>query len=344
MKSASIKDIAKKTGVSATTVSIVVNGKGKDRKISDKLISEILEVAEELNYRPNQFAKSLRTGKTFTLGLIVDDISNYFFGHLARIVEEEANKYGYTVMFCNSENNEGKARDVLGSLLDKQMDGYIIAPTSGMLSEIKKLIDDKKPLVLIDRYIPSLVSSYVTIDNYKGAFESVEHFVSRGYKNIAVVINETDQVQILERFEGYKAGLQKHGLPFRPALVKKVSFKYNEQKTVREIEGFLTKNPSVDAILFTSNRLGICGLESLRNLNKRIAADIAVICFDDNDLFRLGVPGITVVSQPIKQIGKQAVKILLDKVDGKNAAEKQVVLEPDLLVRESTPIKGEASQ
>src|SRR5438874_2372402 len=163
MRKVSIKDIAREIGVSATTVSIVLNGQGKERKISDRIIEEITRVADTLNYRPNQFAKGLRTGKTFTIGLIVDDISNFFFGHLARVVEEEANRFGYTVMFCNSENNEGKARNVLGSLIDKQMDGYIIAPTLGMLPEIEHLGRDKKAVVLIDRYFQELPCSYVTI-------------------------------------------------------------------------------------------------------------------------------------------------------------------------------------
>lgn len=339
MKKVSIKDIAKKTGVSATTVSIVMNGQGKERKISDKMILEIGQVAKLLNYRPNQFAKSFRTGKTNTLGLIVDDISNFFFGHLARTVEEEADKFGYTVMFCNSENNEGKARNVLGSLLDKQMDGYIIAPTSSMLSDIEKLIIEKKPLVLIDRYFKSLPGSYVAIDNYKGAFESVTHFIKQGYKNIALVINETEQIQIQERFEGYKSALRKHDLPFKPELVKKISFKYNDQKIVKEIEAFLKANSSIDALLFTANNLGINGLESLRNLNIRVASDIGVICFDDNDLFRLGSPGITVVSQPIKAIGKNAIKILLDKIDKKETEEKHVILTPNFIIRDSTPVK-----
>src|ERR1043165_2577290 len=158
MKKVSIKDIAREAGVSLTTVSIVLNGQGKERKISEKMIEQITRVADELNYRPNQFAKGLRTGKTYTLGLIVDDISNYFFGHLAKFVEEEADRFGYTVMFCNSENNEGKARNVLGTLLDKQMDGYIIAPTAGMISEIDRLVRSKKPVVLIDRYFRNVDS------------------------------------------------------------------------------------------------------------------------------------------------------------------------------------------
>src|SRR5665647_1281176 len=195
MKKTSIKDIAKKAGVSITTVSIVLNGNGTERKISQEMIKKILEVAEILNYRPNLFARNLRTGKTFTLGLIVDDISNFFFGHLAKAVEEEADKFGYTVMFCSSENDEGKARNVLGSLLYKQMDGYIIAPTSSMIAEMQQLVEENTPVVLIDRFLQEVAASYVTIDNYKGSFDSVTHLVKQGYTRIAVVTNDTEQNQ-----------------------------------------------------------------------------------------------------------------------------------------------------
>ncbi len=342
MKKASLKDIAKKTGVSVTTVSIVLNGNGKERKISDSVIAKIERVAEKLYYRPNQFAKSLRTGKTFTLGLIVDDISNFFFAHLSKIVEEEADKFGYTVMFCSSENDEGKARNVLKILLDKQMDGYLIAPTLSMLPDVLQLIAEKRPLVLIDRFFQNATASYVTLDNYKGAYDSVDYFASQGYKNIALITNETEQIQMQERFEGYKDALKKNKLSFLPALVKKISFKSEDEKIVIQIEKFLKARPSIDAILFTSNNLGVLGLESLRNLGKKVARDIGVICFDDNDLFRLASPGISVISQPIKQIGKNAIKILIDQIENKDIGQKHIVLSPNLIIRDSTPAKAMA--
>ncbi len=339
MKKVSIKDIARKAGVSHTTVSIVMNGKGEERKISKKMIDQVTKVADELNYRPNRFAISLRTGKTYTLGLIVDDISNFFFGHLAKSVEEEANRYGYTVMFCNSKNDEGTARNVLDSLLEKQMDGYIIAPTANMLPEIKRLMNEKMPVVLIDRFFQSLAASYVTLNNFKGAFDSVTHLVKQGYSRIALITNDTDQIQIRDRVEGYTTGLQKNGLPVLPELALKVPFSYSDQKIIGTIENFVKANKSIDSILFTSNNLGIPGLESLRNLGKKVATDIAVICFDDNDLFRLASPAITVVSQPIRMIGKNAVKILLEQMENRDMKEVHSVLPPNLIVRDSTPVR-----
>ncbi|HEX2845122.1 MAG TPA: LacI family DNA-binding transcriptional regulator [Chitinophagaceae bacterium] len=340
MNKVSIKDIAQKAGVSITTVSIVLNGNGTERKISPSKIKKIMDVAAELNYRPNQQAKSLRTGKTYTLGLIVDDISNFFFSHLAKTVEEEADKFGYTVMFCSSENDEGKSRNVLGTLLNKQMDGYLIAPTSGMQQEINQLVQENKPLVLVDRFFQNSSASYVALDNYKGTFDSVTHLAKQGYSKIAIVTNDSEQIQLQERFEGYKTALRKHKIPFVPEYVKKIPFKFSAQKTVREIESFVAANPDIDAILFTSNNLGIPGLEGLRNLNKKVGNDIAVICFDDNDHFRLASPSITVISQPIRAIGKNALKILLDQIDKKELKQVKSVLLPNLIVRESTPVKA----
>ena len=340
MKKVSIKDIAKKAGVSHTTVSIVINGKGAERKISVAMIDKIMKVAQKLNYRPNQFAKSFRTGKTFTIGLIVDDISNFFFGHLAKAVEEEAGKFGYTVMFCNSENDEGKARNVLGSLVEKRMDGYIIAPTVSMAPEINHLKTEGKPIVLIDRFVPNIEAAYVTIDNFKGAYDSVSHLVENGYNKIAIVTNETEQIQLVQRLEGYISALRKHKLRYSPARVKKIPFHYSEKKKIKEIENFLKEQTDIDAILFTSNNLGIPGVESLKNLNEKIAEDIAVICFDDNDLFRLSSPAITVVAQPIRQMGRHAVKMLMDQIELNGSyQEESFVLPPNLIVRDSTPVK-----
>ena len=159
MKPVSIKDIAGQVGVSTTTVSFVLNGKAKEKRISDDLKNRILEVAASLNYRPNQVARGLRTGQTHTLGLIIEDISNPFFANLAKAVEAEADKFGYTVMFCSTENNEQKASSLLHMLKHRQMDGFIITPTQGMESEVKRLGEEGRPVVLIDRYFTDLETS-----------------------------------------------------------------------------------------------------------------------------------------------------------------------------------------
>ncbi len=335
-KKVSLKDIAEKAGVSVTTVSIVLNGRAKDMKISEAMARKILALGEKMNYRPNHFAKGLRTGKTNTIGLIVDDISNYFFGHLANIVEEEADKLGYTVMFCSSENNEGKSRHILNMLVDKHMDGYIIAPTKAMLPELEKLVKEKKPAVLIDRYYQQLDSSYVTIDNVNGSLEAVNYLAKKGYRRIALVTNFTDQLQMIQRMEGYQQGLNQNHLQLDQQIIKKIPFGLTDEKVVKEIKDFVELNENkMDAIFFTSNNLGVAGLEALRSIGKRIPDDISVICFDDNDLFRLGMPGISVVSQPIKDIAKKAVEILIQQINQRSTTVEHIVLKTVMIERES---------
>ena len=335
-KKVSIKDIAAAAGVSATTVSIVLNGRAREMKISETMARKVERLAEKLQYRPNHFAKGLRTGKTNTIGLIVDDISNYFFGHLAKVVEEEADKKGYTVMFCSSENNEGKSRNILNMLVDKHMDGYIIAPTTFMLPEIEQLLEEKRPTVLIDRYFPDLNSNYVTVDNYQGSLDAINHLASKGIRKIALVTNDTDQLQMQQRIDGYMEGLTKNAIQPHKSLVKKIPFGWPEQKQVKELAQFFMKQKDkFEAVFFTSNNLGVAGLEAFSNLGISVPEQVSVICFDDNDLFRLGKPGITVMSQPIKQMAKKAVEVLVKQIEQTGTAPSHIVLSTQLVERAS---------
>jgi LacI family transcriptional regulator len=334
MKAVSIKDIANQVGVSTTTVSFVLNGKAKEKRISEDLKNRILKVAASLNYRPNQVARGLRTGQTNTLGLIIEDISNPFFANLAKVVEEEADKFGYTVMFCCTENNEQKASSLLHMLKHRQMDGFIITPTAGMENEVRKLGEEKRPVVLIDRYFPDLDTSYVTVDNYKGAFDATSRLISSGYTRIGLVTTMSRQVQMQKRKEGFLGALEKHHVTRNQALIFELGFDYTHDEAINQISSFIIKQ-EIDAVFFTTNYLGVFGLESLRQCGKKIPGDIGVICFDDNDLFRLGTPAISVIAQPIEQIGQQAVASLLAQLKEKDKLPRKIMLEPKFLQRES---------
>jgi LacI family transcriptional regulator len=239
-------------------------------------------------------------------------------------------------MFCSSENNEGKSRHILNMLVDKHMDGYIIAPTKAMLPELEKLVKEKKPAVLIDRYYDQLDSSYVTIDNINGSLEAVNYLAKRGHRKIALVTNLTDQLQMMQRMEGYQQGLKKSKIQLNQEIIKKIPFGLSDENVVKEIKEFVELNVNkIDCIFFTSNNLGVAGLEALRSIGKRIPDDISVICFDDNDLFRLGMPGISVVSQPIKEIAKKAVEILIKQINQRLTTVEHIVLKTVMIERES---------
>jgi LacI family transcriptional regulator len=336
MKSVSIKDIANEVGVSTTTVSFVLNGKAKEKRISEDLKNEILKIASRLNYRPNQIARGLRTGQTHTLGLIVEDISNPFFANLAKVVEEEADKFGYTVMFCCTENSEAKASSLINMLKHRQMDGFIITPTPGMEEDIRKLTLERRPLVLIDRYFPGLDSSYVTVDNFRGAYEATRYLVNKGYKKIGLITLESEQVQMEKRHEGYLRALRDSGIEVAEDLVLRVPYDLDKDTVVSLISEHIRKNKP-DSLFFTTNYLGVFGLESLRVSGIKIPGEMGMICFDDNDLFRLGSPSVTVVAQPIELIGREAVTSLLHQLKHKGTDEPlpKKILEPHLIQRET---------
>jgi LacI family transcriptional regulator len=337
MKNISIKDIAKEVGVSTTTVSFVLNGKAKEKRISEDLRDRILQTAARLNYRPNQVARGLRTGQTHTLGLMVEDISNPFFAQLARVVEHQADKAGYTVMYCSTENSDERAASLLYMLRHRQMDGFIIVPTPGLKKEIQTLVDDSKPLVLVDRFFPDLVTCYVTVDNFMGAFEGTSLLLHKGYRKIGLITVDSMQVQMMERERGYASALEKGKKKAGTESILRIPYDYSPEKTVQSITDFIQKDPQLDGLFFTTNYLGVAGLEAIRLSGKKVASQIGVVCFDDNDLFRLGSPSISVISQPIASIAKKAVEILIDILNHKDvSASCQLVIPPTVQEREST--------
>ena len=343
MKGISIKDIAKQAGVSPTTVSFVLNGKAKEKRISEQVSKKIQKIATRLKYKPNQLARGLRTGKTKTIGLIVEDIANNFFASLAKVVEDEADKYGYKVLYGSTEDNTEKAKGLLEVLKYRQVDGYIITPTKNLDKEIELLQTAAKPLVLMDRYFPHVDSHYVVLDNFKGAYDATAHLVKQGYKKIAIVTIASDQTQMKERLDGFTAALKDHKIPFNKSFVKRLPFDLDRESFNNEIKKFLTAVKGVDAVFFATNYLGIAGIETIRSMGWEIGKEIGLVGFDDHDLFRLHSPSITCVSQPIAAIGKSIVDLLmkeLNHVAGTPASPpQQVILEPELIIRGSSSRK-----
>ncbi|RFS19847.1 LacI family transcriptional regulator [Chitinophaga silvatica] len=336
MKGISIKDIAKQAGVSPTTVSFVLNGKAKEKRISEQVSKRIIKIAERLKYKPNQLARGLRTGKTKTIGLIVEDIANNFFATLAKVVEDEADKHHYKVLYGSTEDNTDKAKGLLEVLKYRQVDGYIITPTKNLDKEIELLGEAGKPIVLMDRYFPHLESHYVVLDNFKGAYDATTHLIEQGYKKIAIVTIASDQTQMKDRLNGFTAALKDHKIPFNKSLVKRLPFDLDRENFIQEIKSFLLSVKDIDAVFFATNYLGISGIESIRALNWKIGKEIGVVGFDDHDLFRLHSPSITCVSQPLQAIGENIVDILMKELNRPGTPLTQIVLEPELVVRDSS--------
>lgn len=335
MKGISIKDIAKQAGVSPTTVSFVLNGKAKEKRISDQVSKKILKLAAKLKYKPNQLARGLRTGKTKTIGLIVEDIANHFFANVAKIVEEEADKFGYKVLYGSTEDNLIKARGLLEVLEYRQVDGYIITPTPNLDKEIEVLKNSRKPMVLMDRYLPRIPTNYVMVNNFQGSYDAAEYLLELGYQKIALVTTTSEQIQMKERFNGFTAAMKAHRASLPRKMCKKIPFGASKEEAVAQIMEFIKGLPGLDALFFTTNYLGIYGIESVKELGLKIGEDVALISFDDHDLFRLHTPGITCVAQPIHDIARNVIQVLMNELNQHNNQINQVVLPATLIKRES---------
>ena len=337
MKKVSLKDIARMAGVAPSTVSFVLNGKAREMRISDILENRILKVAEKAGYRPNQVAVNLRTGKSQILGLIVENISNNFFATLAKIIEDEAETFGYKVLYCSTENNSVKGRDLIHMLEQHQVGGYLITPSEGMESDIRKLMENNQALVLMDRYFPDLDAPYVAVDNFGAVTTALDHLIAKGYKRIGFVTIALDLVQMNLREEAFVRSMKMNGNEVPEKHILKIPYDFKRTDAIGMIQKFITQN-KLEALLFSTNYLGILGLESIQQSNIRIPEEIAVISFDDHDIFRLYNPGITAIRQPIEQIAKTAIHLLMEQLGKhKNGSKKnQVQLAAEMIFRGST--------
>lgn len=339
MRKTSLNDIAQQLGVSKTLVSLVLNGKAKEHRISDDICKKVTVLAKELNYQPNQIAKGLRTGKTNTIGLIIADIANPFFGKLGREIEREASLHGYRVMFCSSDEKAENANQQIEMLLQGQVDGFIISPPTGSQEKIKLLERRKTPYVLIDRYFPEIESNFVVVDNFQASYEGTEHLINNGCKRIACISINAGMVNMDDRLEGYKKALTDASIEIDESLIKLLPFSHEINDVLKAIKELASKKEvKVDAILFTTSKVGVMGLQCLHSLNLKIPDDIAVVSFDDPDAYKISQPPITAIAQPLEEIGRQSVQVLLGAIHnnkGKKMLHK-IILKTKFEIRDSS--------
>ncbi len=334
-KKLSIVDLAKQLNISPTTISFILNGKAQEKRISSELVERVLKQIEKVGYKPNALAQSLRTGKTMIIGLMVENIANPFFANIARLIEEKAYKNGYKIIYCSTDNDSSKTKDLLNMFQDRHVDGYIISPPEGIEKEVDDLIDNGSPVVLFDRYLPDTKADFIVVDNMGSTYNAVKHLIKNGYKNIAFVTLDSLQTQMQDRLKGYEKAIDEEGLNHH---VKEISYYQDEENIIRHIVAYLERKPDLDAVLFGTNYFGVSGLKAIKQLNKKIPDDLAVISFDDHTLFELHSPEITAISQPIEDISEKLITILLGRLNNTAKSKKiqSEVLSPELIVRGSS--------
>ncbi|HVG15268.1 MAG TPA: LacI family DNA-binding transcriptional regulator [Chitinophagaceae bacterium] len=333
IKKVSLKDIAKKVGVSVALVSYVLNDQKTDR-ISKETAIKIKEAALKLNYRGNFIARSLKTNKTFTIGLIVADISNPFFSGLARIIEDEAAKNGYTVIIGSSDENVEKSKKLINVLLDHQVDGFIIAPTEGSEGQVALLQKLNIPVVLIDRNFPKLKTAYIIIDNYLAAYKATSHIINTGRTRIGMITFTTKLLNLTERKKGFLDALKANNIRLNKQWIKEINILEPEAAVKKAIGELISLKPSVDAIFFTNNILSTHGLIYINSLSVRVPDDISIVSFDESVASDLFYAPVTHIKQPLQKIGQGAIDALMDLLQGKKVS--NIQLKAELIVRKST--------
>lgn len=312
MKKVSIKDIAQRAGVSNATVSLVLSGKLKKGRVSKETAEHIRSIAQELDYQPNNLARSLQSGRSQTIGLLVADISNPFFGMMAFYIQEQLEKSGYAVFIMNTNESDIQMGKMLDVLKNRQVDGYIIVPTQHGESYIRQLNDARTPLVLIDRYYPAIQTSSVMLDGYQASFQATRLLIGKGCRRIGLLVYDGMQSHMSDRKYGYVDALKQEGL-YDPDLICEVNFSNFQQDVTKAIAGLIRRK--VDGIFFVTISISLAGIRALFNEGIRVQEDIQIVCFDRSEVFDFMPHPIPYVLQPIEAMARKAVDLLIEQID-----------------------------
>lgn len=327
-----IQDVAARAGVSAMTVSRVINN---PMRVAKETRQRVELAIDELGYVPNGLARGLLHGRTRTIALIVSDVSNPFFTLMARGVEDVAQRNGYTVILGNSDESAEKERQYVQTMLSNRVDGLLIAPAGSSSRKTLDLFTQRgSPFVLIDRDLEGVRADVVVGDSVAGARVLTEHLLRLGHRRIALINGSREVTTAYDRQCGYEQALHAHGIELDPKLVFEGNYKRDSgQEAARRLLALPPKQRPT-AIFAANNFLGVGVIETLRAARLKVPDDIALVCFDDIELASAIYPFLTVMAQPARTFGTIAAQFLFDRLGGLEVAPpRKVVLPPELIVR-----------
>lgn len=330
-----IYDIAKKANVSAMTVSRVLNNKGR---ISDKTRAKVKRIMEELNYVPNEMARSLVLRETQVLFLLITDIANPFFTTLARGAEDAANELGYRVLFGNSDENLQKEKEYVDTILKSRVDGVLLAPAGdGSLPHLESLVAHDVPFVLLDREVPGISSDVVLGDSREGTRMLMEHLIGKGHEHIALVNGSGEVSSARLRAAAFRETLKLHDLPCPEERVLELD--YGLRSNVERIAQWLRElAPLPTAVMCGNNMLAIQTIQAIRQCGLRVPQDISVTCFDDLGPVGEIDPFLTVAAQQAYQFGYTGIQLLVRRIADRSMEKTpwtRILLPAELVVRKS---------
>lgn len=330
-----IRDVARLAGVSVATTSAVINEKGC---VSPKLTQRVLNAIESLDYHPNQIARSLKVRQTRTIGMVVPDVTDRFFSEVIRGVENEARALGFLLILTDSNEDPVLEQTILNMLFARRVDGVLLAPTVPHAAQ-DRLNRRRFPLVVLDRLPAHFTGSAVVTDNLKAAYDGTRHLIELGHRRLAIIAGRLNLSSGLDRLEGFRKALQQGGLPLHDEYLQRGDFLPEGGYSCGLKLLQLAVPPT--AIFSCNNQMTLGLMRALSELGVRCPDRVSVLGFDDFDWAASFSPPLTTIAQPGLEMGKQAVRLLMRKIESVNGGVKDdegkvVVLKAELRVRDSS--------
>lgn len=331
MKRATINDVAKEAGVSKTTVSHVINN---TRFVEEETRNRVLKAIDDVGFQPSLIARSLTTNQTRTIGFIVSDATNTFFGDVLRGIEDILHSQNYSIMVCNTDEILEREDHYLNLMLGQRVDGIIAAATSQKWESLSRAESFRIPIILVDRYYEGLDFPFVGVDNQNGARLGTQCLIDSGHQQIGMLAGFQRLSTMRERLTGFKQALSDAGLELCPEWILESPLSIEDG--VAAARKVLTLPHRPTALFVSNNLLSLGALMAIKELGLSCPEDIALVGFDDHPWSVVSNPPLTVVRQPSRQVGQIAATILLDILVNNNQPEHLITQLPcELVVRQS---------
>ncbi len=334
MKKVTIRDVAREAGVSVTLVSFVMNAKmtpeGRlDCPVNPDTAQRVLKVAKKLGYRRNNAAASLRSGRSYSIAVIVSDISSPFFAEICRYIENLAYEKGFTVIFASSDESPDKLSKLIDTMIGFNVEGLIVAPCLGSEGVLSKVTNIGMPTVIFDRDIPGEEFGRVLVDNVDAGYMATKYLVHQGFGKIEMITYTSGVNSLVDREEGYRKAMEEAGLSddirvhkieYDAAAAKKDAMGVFRDAATRGVEAFIC--PTQKISMYSLNALNVLGLPRPH-----------FVCFDESDIYDLNKPAIPHIIQPKAEIAGNAFNMLLKMIDKTvDTEEKNVSLKAKLVL------------
>lgn len=318
---ATMKDIARQTGLGLATISRYLNGgkvKEQNRMAIEKAISD-------LQFTVNEFARSLKTSKSKTIGVIIPELNNTFVATIITLIEDILRKSGYGVIICDCSTDETLEKEAVQFLVRKNVDGIINMPTCKDGSHLKPALDKNLPVVLFDRSIASLkdVVDAVVVDNVRAAEDATRYLIENGHREIGIIVGPGDVFTSRQRLVGYQQAYEKSGLEYDSSCI---SFSdYSVHGGYESMNRLLAEHAGMTAVFVTNYEMTLGAIIAINEAGIKLPKELSIIGFDNLQLSQVIKPRLTIITQPLEEIGEQVASRMLERLSGSSSREAGIV-------------------